>query len=422
MAWDPSKSEPEEPSEGLPAIRYLRPDALLLDPHTLLKAPVLVVRGSYILEVHRDFPGRWVTPEAFPGELWVAAPLLLHAHLESYDAPSSLWRRESFAQWVSHLLAWREEERLPAPESAWHSLEELRIRGCGLVFTHAGEPQSNGRHFPSWLEAPQFPEVLAAPELFEPDPEQVHEPLKILDQRPPRPGTGLALHAPYSVSETLAKAVFARGRGWAVPVSIHLGEHPEERQFLASGQGPLADCFRDRGRPLKKQRWDSPVAWLQDVGGLHPGTLAVHCGDLDLNELESLAAAGVRMVWCPGTHLYFDRPPVLFGRSDIPLPALGCDSRASNASLDPLREYRLANALAPEAGPVAWWQALTEGGAAALGRGDLGSLGPGKRARFLRLAHEPAKTAEEVCQRLAREADLRPLAPVCEPGHGLGPL
>ncbi|TAH34991.1 MAG: hypothetical protein EYC70_14465 [Planctomycetota bacterium] len=398
-------------------MQFLRPDAILSDAEALYLDHVLLVEGAHIaaLVPYAEL-GRAYPVQRYPGELWTAAPVLAHAHLESHDAPSARWRRERFAEWVGELLAWRAQAgRLSPRESAWRALAELSAAGCGLVLAHVGEPGADGRFGPQRQAAPRFPEVVAFPEIFAPDPAETEDWLARLDRRPPQAGGGYALHAPYSVSESLATGVFARARAWSVLVSIHLGEHAEERQML-QGAGPLSDLFAARGRPGKSGTWRSPVDWLAAVGGLRAPTLAVHGGDLDAAELDRLHRAKVPVAWCPGTHEYFNRPRPAFGGAGLPPPALGCDSRASNAALDPLREVRLARRLLPEFGPQAWWAALTHGGAQALRRRELGVLAAGRQARVLRLPWSGESAPAELCDRLTGDAQLRPLGPVCEPG------
>ncbi len=361
-------------------MRVLRPGALLLDEKRLLFQPKITVQNQRIVEVESS-PSLACAEEDFGTELWLAAPLFLHAHFEDFDAPSATWPRGSFAAWAGALLAWREGARLSPEESVQQSLQELAHNGCGLVLSSAAEGAAPARH-------PAGPEVLRFPEVFAPGSEHAGI-LADLDRTSP---PGVALHAPWSVNPDLATAVFAR----FPQVSLHLGEHDEERELLRSGTGPLADLLRERGRSLPARSWDSPVDWLAAVGGLRPGTLAVHGGDLDIAELRRLQEAGVSLVWCPGTHEYFERPATSFGLSLTQAPFLGCDSRASNSVLDPLHEFRLACALETHWSPQAWWAALTRRAAAALGRSDLGTLEVGRRLRVLRLplafAHPSAST------------------------------
>lgn len=376
------------------AIRALQPDALLQDPWTLQERAVVVVKGHSIRAIvsAEDVPAN-LTIEPFPGELWAAAPVMAHAHLESFDAPSADWARDDFAAWVEALLAWREQPgRLTSEESAAFSLAELQRFGCGMVLSHVAEVGAEGHG------ALAMPEVMAAMEIFAPDAEMFNPSL----QKAVADASAVALHAPYSVAPQVARQVFAAKREEGL-VSIHLGEFADERALLAEGKGCMAELLQQRGRGLPSGRWASPVAWLKEMGGARPGSLAVHGGDLTAAELQELHRAGVGMVFCPGTHAYFKRPKTAYVEAGIPLPALGCDSRASNTRLDPLREVALAWQQMPEPGPQAWWDALTRRGAALTQRRELGSLAVGYRSRFLRITDPTllaTPNAQAACARL----------------------
>ncbi len=384
------------------AQRALLPDALLPDAFVLQERIVVLVDKAGLIcgfcKPEDVPPG--LSIECFPGECWAAAPVFAHAHLESFDAPSEEWRGGGFCAWVEKLLAWREtENRLDAQASAALSLAEMARFGCGLAACHVDVES---------FELPavsHLPEVLSLLEVFAPGLQDLtYYPLAQAVAR-----GGVALHAPYSVHPAVAQEVFYLFKTFGL-VSIHLGEHPEERQLLAEGSGPMAELLQKRGRELPKQRWPSPVAWLAEMGGLRRGTLAIHGGDLSKEELQCLQESGVQMVFCPGTHQFFERPQPQFLAANLPLPALGCDSRASNRQLNPLREVALAWQMVPEPGPQAWWQALTQTGAQALHRGDLGALDLGKRARFLRLLNlAPAlmSDAKDLCAFLCSGDSMR---------------
>ncbi len=390
--------------------RFLLPDALLPDSRHLLRGRVVVVEEGRVaaLEPAASVPAGRLEP--FPGELWAAAPILLHGHLADFDAPSQSWPRASFSAWVRHLLAWRRRaDRMGPAESARSTLRELDQRGDGFLLAHVEEGGAGGTGMSRLLEDRLRPEVLPLVELLAPAPQEAASLLKELDRWQHSPSWGVALHAPYTVSEELARGVFSRTRAGSFPVSIHLGEHEEERCFLAGGGGPLARLLEENGHPLKRETWASPVDWLEAVGGLREGVLAVHAGNLTPAELHRLERAGVRTVWCPGTHRYFGRPIPAFGSEGAPLPFLGCDSRASNPVLDPLREVRLAREWIPGPGPCAWWDRLTEGAGLALNRPELGRLAPGSLFQPLRIAWEGEGSAEEACNRLTADSEIRPL-------------
>jgi len=390
--------------------RFLLPDALLPDSRRFFRDRVLVIEEGRVagFELPASCPAARV--ERFPGELWAAAPLLLHAHLEDFDAPSRSWPRTPFSGWVRHLMAWRlGEDRLDPAESARRTLLELERNGTGFLLAHLGEAGVERLGISPWVGAGSRPEVHPLKELLAPGPGAAAGLLEKLDRSPDARARGVALHAPYTVSEELARGVFARARAWSVPVSIHLGEHEEERSLLAGRGGPLAGLLEEKGHPLKRETWSSPVDWLESVGGLRPGVLAVHGGNLTSGELHRLADARVGTIWCPGTHRYFGRPAPAFGVDGAPLPLLGCDSRASNPVLDPLREVRLAREMLPGADPRAWWKRLTEDAGLVLGRPELGRLGTGGLFRPLRIEWQGEESAEEACDRLTSDAETGPI-------------
>jgi cytosine/adenosine deaminase-related metal-dependent hydrolase len=393
-----------------PLWAYL-PEALLQDSLILQERTALVVNAAGCIEavLPADAVPSSMPTRHFAGEVWAAAPIMAHAHLESFDAPSCSWGSHGFGAWVEQLLAWRQQpDRLPAAQSAAFSLAELQRYGCGLVATHVAEAGAEGAaqkaSHQHTAQARALPQVLGLHEVFAPAATDFDR--SLLDSL--RRGQALALHAPFSIADETAAAVFQAAQGTLV--SIHLGEHRQERDYLAHGSGPLADLLVARGRELKAQRFASPVDWLQAVGGMQAGTLVVHGGDLQAEELKRLAAANVGVVFCPGTHQYFARKAPSFVDAGGPLPALGCDSRASNQRLDPLRELRLAYQQMPQPGAQAWWHALTCRGAEVLQYRFWGSLQAGKAAAVLRMSlrthHAPELSAKAVCTAIC--TDWRP--------------
>lgn len=406
--------------------RYLMPDSALLTSQQMVEGQVCVLSAAGI--------EAWIGPESvpsgaqiesFPGEVWAAAPCLLHAHLESYDAPSSGWPRQSFSAWVQALLAWRHgvSERLSASESARLSLTSLSEAGCGLVVSSVSEPEARASS-PSTT-------CLAWSELFEPDPSLAQATWKawVASFEAMRQDeaiatelavpTGVALHAPFSVSTDLAQLAFAWGA--AAPtrrVSIHLGEHAEERALLAEQSGPLAELLTARGRSLPEERWASSVEWLEAVApGAQANVFAVHASDLRVAELQALQAKKVMPVFCPGTHRYFGRPQPAFAQAGLPAPLLGCDSRASNVQLDPFAELCHARDILPEYTAQDWWSALTTRAAESLGMASRrGSLLAGREGLFLRLPDPLLRDPAALCDSLASSYGPRPLArPGCPP-------
>ncbi len=222
--------------------------------------------------------------------------------------------------------------------------------------------------------------------------------------------TGIAPHAPYSVSPGLFRrlAVLAESRN--IPLSVHLGETRAEEELIRGGGGQLRDFLEERGAwdPAWTPPGVSPVRYLADLGVLERPGVAAHCNYLDDEDLRLLSAGRLTPAWCPGSHRFFrhrDHPAPRLLAAGISL-ALGTDSLASNRGLDMLREIRLAAAAFPEVPAEAWLRAATLSGAAALGLGAVtGSLEPGKAADVLVLSGLPEETTDPLAALL--EDDLR---------------
>jgi cytosine/adenosine deaminase-related metal-dependent hydrolase len=159
---------------------------------------------------------------------------------------------------------------------------------------------------------------------------------------------------------------------------MHWSETLEELEWMLHGRGPFAELLSDSPRL-------SGLDWIERAGLLRPGLSLVHGNLPQAGEPERLAARGVALVHCPGSHAFFEREPFPldpYRRAGVTL-ALGTDSLASNSALDMGRELRLLRASAPSLSPAEAWELATLGGARALGlAGQVGELAPGARADF----------------------------------------
>jgi cytosine/adenosine deaminase-related metal-dependent hydrolase len=123
----------------------------------------------------------------------------------------------------------------------------------------------------------------------------------------PRIKFGLQPHAPYTVSPRLYEWAAARG----LPLSTHLAETPEEREFVGRGTGPFRAMLERIGV------WDDSI--LSEIGrGQHPvhhlrqflharppPPLVAHVNDCPEDALEVLAASGASVAYCPRSSEYF---------------------------------------------------------------------------------------------------------------------
>lgn len=238
--------------------------------------------------------------------------------------------------------------------------------------------------------------------------------------RPAPPGLRVleSPHAVYSTHREGLRALLAAG-----PCSIHLAEHPAEREFCRDGKGPFGhmlsalgateiDALRVSGR--------SAVQWAVQEGGLGPDRLAVHCVDLDERDVDLLRHSGATVVLCPRSNQYISRllPPLpRLLAAGVPL-AIGTDSLASCPSLAPLADLALLRRAFPEIPaarllPLAWNGAAV--GAPHVGRLEQGPA-PGVLAAPLDGAR-PADPFEHLLSTFGEQAKpLRWLAP-----HALEP-
>jgi aminodeoxyfutalosine deaminase len=193
-------------------------------------------------------------------------------------------------------------------------------------------------------------------------------------------------HAPYSVSPALFREIVSRRD--TGPLSVHLGESPEEIEFLRTGRGPIRESLEALG--VWTDSWPvpecDPVEYMHRMGYLQPGMLAVHGVHLDDDALARLASADAIVVTCPRSNLWVGAgmPRIAhFYAAAVPV-AIGTDSLASVASLNMFDEMAELRRIAPDVTAASFLESATRVGAEALGLGrSFGTLEPGKRAELV---------------------------------------
>jgi cytosine/adenosine deaminase-related metal-dependent hydrolase len=176
--------------------------------------------------------------------------------------------------------------------------------------------------------------------------------------------------SPFSVTRQLMEESAALARRLGLQLHTHLAETAEEDEFCRERYG----C--------------TPVEYLADVGWLAADVWCAHCVHLRAGDHATFAAHGVGVAHCPSSNLRLGAgvAPVremLDAGVDV---GLGVDGSASNERGDLMFEVKQALLVARgRGGPRAMTvrDALrlgTRGGAAVLGRSDIGSLEAGKRA------------------------------------------
>jgi cytosine/adenosine deaminase-related metal-dependent hydrolase len=176
--------------------------------------------------------------------------------------------------------------------------------------------------------------------------------------------------SPFSVTTRLMEESAALARRLGLQLHTHLAETVEEEAYCRK----LYGC--------------TPVEYLERVGWLEGDVWCAHCVHLSQAEVERFAAHGVGVAHCPTSNLRLGAgvAPVRSMLDAGVRVGLGVDGSASNERGDLSLEVKQALLTARGLGggtAMTAREALrlaTRGGAAVLGRNDIGSLEPGKRA------------------------------------------
>jgi cytosine/adenosine deaminase-related metal-dependent hydrolase len=176
--------------------------------------------------------------------------------------------------------------------------------------------------------------------------------------------------SPFSVTRELMTESAELARRLGLRLHTHLAETVEEEDYCRE----LYGC--------------TPVEYLGEVGWLSDDVWCAHCVHLSDADVEAFGRQGIGVAHCPTSNM---RLGAGIARVRDLLEAnvrvgLGVDGSASNERSDLFMEVKQALLVARvRGGPQAMTarEALrlgTRGGAAVLGRDDIGQLSPGKRA------------------------------------------
>lgn len=201
----------------------------------------------------------------------------------------------------------------------------------------------------------------------------------------PAPGSMLRIAvapcSPFSVTQRLMRESASLARRLGVRLHTHIAETLDEQAY----------CLATFGR--------RPLELLDDLGWLGPDVWLAHCVHLTGQGIRRMAESATGVAWCPTSNLRLGSgiAPVralLDARARV---GLGVDGSASNDGGNLLAEVRMgmlttrvnaagtgsATGTISTAGAISAREILrvaTRGGAACLGRDDIGSLEAGKRA------------------------------------------
>jgi cytosine/adenosine deaminase-related metal-dependent hydrolase len=326
----------------------------------------------------------------------LVTPGLVNAHHHLYQNLTRTRAQESdLFGWLTELYpVWARIDAEAEYAAARAGLAELALSGATTVFDHhyVFPPGRNGLVEAEIQAAKDVGVRLVAsrgsmdvgrsqgglpPDNLVEDPDDVladTEGLAVLHEEGPGARTQIAVApcSPFSVSKQLMSDSAELARKLGLVLHTHLAETVEEEEYC---QG-LFGC--------------RPIEYLEQVGWLAADVWCAHCVHLSPEDVHAFAEAGTGVAHCPSSNLRLGAglAPVRWMLDEGVRVGLGVDGSASNERADLLGEVKQALLVARgRGGPGALTarDALrlgTRGGAAVLGRRDIGSLEAGKCADF----------------------------------------
>lgn len=344
---------------------WIRADWLVVSAERVLRPGWLHHRGGWIAAV-----GEGPAPRSAVDLGAVVAPgcVNAHAHLDLSDFAEGRVEGEPFGAWLCKLV----RAKTARPEAAARAAITAGIaRLLETGTTSVADVDSSGSA--ACLAASPLRSI-ALREVLGLDAAVLEGAIErtLLDRPAPdiRHEIGLSPHAPYSTAAG-ALARVARWLDVGAAVQMHVLETPEERVWCEREEGPFGDTLRALGVPEARLRsWRArPLDVLDAVGLLRPRFSVAHGNELQEDEVERLARAGVGVVFCPGTHLAFERmrDPLRLLESRGCAWGLGTDGEVSGGDLDLRAQARCGARIHPELPARRWFDAATRGGARVLG-------------------------------------------------------
>jgi len=365
------------------------------DEGTELENASVLIDAGVIAWVGHGRPPVREQPDVIDGRGLVALPGLINTHHHLYQTLTRVraqegglfdWLRELYPVWATIDADW---ERTAAEVG----LAELALSGCSTTTDHHYV-------FPSGVTGLLETEIEVAGQLglrFHPcrgsmdlgessgglPPDRVVEDIDTIlaatdeaIQRFHDPAAGSMLRiavgpcSPFSVSQRLMRESAALARRRNVRLHTHIAETLDETSYCKS-------TFNLR-----------PLELLDDLGFLGPDVWLAHCVYVDDADMKRMAATRTGVAWCPTSNMrlgsgFAPAREMLDAGIQVGLAVDGSASNDSGNLLAEARQAMLTTRARKGAASMTARQALrvaTRGGAACLGRDDVGSLEVGKRA------------------------------------------
>ena len=365
------------------------------DAGTELENASILIDGGAIRWIGTSRPPVREQPDVVDGHGLVAIPGLINTHHHLYQTLTRVraqegglfdWLRELYPIWATIDADW---ERTAAEIG----LAELALSGCSTTTDHHYV-------FPSGVSGLLEAEIEVAARLglrFHPcrgsmdlgqsrgglPPDRVVEGIdailtatdSAIDRfHDPKPGSMLRIAvgpcSPFSVSPELMRESAALARRRQVRLHTHIAETLDEEAY----------CLRTFNR--------RPLELLEDLDFLGPDVWLAHCVHLGSTDIQRMAQTRTAVAWCPSSNMrlgsgFAPAREMIDARVAIGLAVDGSASNDSGNLLAEARQALLTTRARKGAAAMTAREALrvaTRGGAACLGRDDIGSVEVGKRA------------------------------------------
>ena len=364
------------------------------DAGTELENGWVLAEDGFVVEVGDGPPPFAEHFENLAGML--VTPGLVNTHHHLYQNLTRTRAQEAnLFDWLTALYpVWAEIDAEAEYAAARAGLAELALSGATTIFDHHYIfPRGRAGLVEAEIQAAKDVGVrlvasrgsmdvgqsdggLPPDELVE-DPDHVladTESLAVLHETGPGAWTQIAVApcSPFTSSKRLMLESAELARRLGLKLHTHLAETVEEEDFCRGVFG----C--------------RPIEYLEQVGWLADDVWCAHCVHLSPEDARRFGEAGTGVAHCPSSNLRLGAglAPVRSFLDEGVRVGLGVDGSASNERADLIAEVKQALLIArgrngPDALTVRGALGLgTRGGAAVLGRDDIGSLEPGKCADF----------------------------------------
>ena len=322
-----------------------------------------------------------------------------HTHLE-YTAMRGLIEDEPYADWKHQVMLreklfskqdWEDSARLGALEATSSGITAIAdITETGASVVAADEAGLRGIIYREveTMEKKHVGEVMDRARV------DIEHWRGAVDES--RLSIGIAPHSAYSCHPELFRAVAEYAKD-GTPVAMHLAGSFEEYQFVKYGASQLGTDVRqdyDSHAPLWLPTGVSPVKYVLQWGIFDvPNILAIHCTQVDDDDIQALARYDVAISHCPRCNAKLGMgiaPLQKFMNAGLRL-GLGTDSPAASNAMDVFEEMRIGMLIQRAAyGKERFYTAsrflklATYDAASALGILDsTGSLDEGKKADII---------------------------------------